>query len=196
MTEEQDHTGRAVELLVLAPIGLATFVRELAPTVTAMLVNRGRNEVEHRQQQLRTLKSTGEVAIAFGVPMVREKINQRITNLRGGSTTPAPSPAAAPTTTASTTSATTGTNANAAEQSTDEVLDLTRSAPASAGVSYPGSDLLAIPGYDTLSASQVVDRLAGLGSDDLEAIRLYEEANRKRRTILGKIEQLSSDLSA
>lgn len=49
---------------------------------------------------------------------------------------------------------------------------------------------LAIPGYDALSASQVVQRLAGLATDELEAVRTYEAATRGRRTILNRIAQL------
>jgi hypothetical protein len=51
-------------------------------------------------------------------------------------------------------------------------------------------DALAIPGYDSLSASQVVPRLAGLEPDELELVRRYELANRGRKTILGRIAQL------
>lgn len=50
---------------------------------------------------------------------------------------------------------------------------------------------LAIPDYDELSASQVVDRLEGLSDADLEAIRAHEVASRARNTILGKIDQLT-----
>jgi hypothetical protein len=51
---------------------------------------------------------------------------------------------------------------------------------------------LAIPEYDTLSASQVVPRLGGLSPEELEAVRRYEAANRGRKTILGRIAQLQS----
>jgi hypothetical protein len=51
---------------------------------------------------------------------------------------------------------------------------------------------LAIPGYDSLSAFQVVQRLAGLESHELEAVRAYESAGRGRRTILTKISQLQT----
>jgi hypothetical protein len=51
---------------------------------------------------------------------------------------------------------------------------------------------LAIPGYDALSASQVVQRLAGLAPDELEAVRTYEVATRARRTILNRIAQLQA----
>lgn len=89
---------------------------------------------------------------------------------------PAPStPAAsAPTPTA------TPTEAAAPQPGAAEVADLT----------VPGVDELAIPDYDELSASQVVERLEGLSTDELEAVRRYESAHRGRNTILGKIAQL------
>ena len=55
----------------------------------------------------------------------------------------------------------------------------------------PSSADLPIPGYDELSASQVVERLVGLAPSELDAVHAYEAANRQRRTILGKIEQLA-----
>ena len=54
----------------------------------------------------------------------------------------------------------------------------------------PAVDELAIPDYDELSASQVVERLEGLDAGALEAVRRYEAAHRGRNTILGKIAQL------
>jgi hypothetical protein len=56
----------------------------------------------------------------------------------------------------------------------------------------PQADDLAIPGYDSLSASQVVQRLAGLASDELRAVGAYESATRGRRTILARVAQLQS----
>ena len=49
---------------------------------------------------------------------------------------------------------------------------------------------LAIPDYDGLSASQVVNRLAGLSAAELANVQLYEAANRGRKTILSKVAQL------
>lgn len=51
---------------------------------------------------------------------------------------------------------------------------------------------LAIPGYDSLSASQVVQRLEGLSPPELEEVRAHEAAHRQRRTILHRVEQLLS----
>jgi len=58
-------------------------------------------------------------------------------------------------------------------------------------VAAPRSEELPIPGYDALSASQVVERLMGLAPAELETVHAYEAAHRQRRTILGKIEQLA-----
>ena len=51
---------------------------------------------------------------------------------------------------------------------------------------------LPIDGYDSLAASQVVQRLNTLTAAELETVRTHEESNRARRTILGKIAQLQA----
>lgn len=57
-------------------------------------------------------------------------------------------------------------------------------------------DGLAIPGYDSLSAPHVVQRLDGLSADELESVRAYETAHRGRKTILSRIAQLQSPSGA
>jgi hypothetical protein len=54
----------------------------------------------------------------------------------------------------------------------------------------PPAGALALEGYESLAASQVVARLDRLTHTELEQIREFELANRGRRTILGKVEQL------
>lgn len=49
---------------------------------------------------------------------------------------------------------------------------------------------LAIPDYDGLSASQVVNRLASLSPTELSSVQRYETAHRGRKTILSKVAQL------
>jgi hypothetical protein len=56
----------------------------------------------------------------------------------------------------------------------------------------PALDELAIPGYDSLSASHVLNRLPGLSVDELEAVRRYEAGHRGRKTILNRIAQLQA----
>ena len=65
--------------------------------------------------------------------------------------------------------------------------------PAAARQLAPVAESLAIPGYDTLAASQVVQRLSSLRPDELEAIRRYELSTRGRRTILHRVAQLAAD---
>jgi hypothetical protein len=59
----------------------------------------------------------------------------------------------------------------------------------------PDVSSLSIPGFDTLSASQVVQRLDGLNRSELVAVRAYESSTRGRRTILSRVDQLLDERS-
>jgi hypothetical protein len=52
---------------------------------------------------------------------------------------------------------------------------------------------LAIEDYENLAASNIVARLDRLDRDELEGIKDFELANRGRRTVVGKIDQLLRD---
>lgn len=72
--------------------------------------------------------------------------------------------------------------------------------PAGAGVGPLAGETgpveaLPIPGYDELSAEQVVDRLEGLTHEELAAVRRYETRHRGRRTVLGKLDHLTAGWS-
>jgi hypothetical protein len=67
-----------------------------------------------------------------------------------------------------------------------------REPASSESASGPSSDHLAIPDYDSLSASQVVNRLPSLSPDELAAVYTYESAQRGRKTILNKVAQLQA----
>ncbi|HXZ82194.1 MAG TPA: hypothetical protein VED84_00395 [Acidimicrobiales bacterium] len=56
-----------------------------------------------------------------------------------------------------------------------------------------GSAPRAIPGYETLSAAEVVTRLPGLTRRELLEVRSFEMAHRARRTVLARIAQLLGD---
>lgn len=68
--------------------------------------------------------------------------------------------------------------------------------PATAGTPHPRAPVvdtagvLPIDDYESLAASHVVDRLPTLTPDELRVVESFEIANRGRRTILGRIEQL------
>jgi hypothetical protein len=171
MTENRDRIERAVELLVYAPIGAGLYLREVGPPIVETVVARGRAEIDRRQSDMQrhvtSARSLGQVALAFGLPKLRERVEGML------SRRPTAAPAARPKSVVTT------------RPPTVNHLSVARDTDA------PGSDELPIPGYDALSASQVVERLAGLGRDELDAVHAYETAHRQRRTILGKIEQLA-----
>lgn len=72
--------------------------------------------------------------------------------------------------------------------------------PATPGTPHPrapvvetagdAAGVLPIDDYESLAASHVVDRLPTLTPDELRVVESFEIANRGRRTILGRIEQL------
>jgi hypothetical protein len=170
--EEKSPVDQLVDLFVYAPVGLALTALESLPA----LVEKGRQRVT---TQAALAKMIGE----FGVQQAGKDLRRRLDDLTellsdlgvfpGGGAGPA-GPAPAP-----------STNGQAPPAAG-------AAAPAAPAEPRPDGSARAIPGYDTLSASQVVQRLAGLAPDELEAVRAYEEATRGRRTILSKINQLQS----
>jgi len=64
-------------------------------------------------------------------------------------------------------------------------------APTPAVPSGPSPADLALADYDHLPASDVVAMLDGLEPAERDAIEAYERVGRRRRTILGKLAQLS-----
>ena len=193
MTERNDRIEHTIEVLVYAPIGVALYLRDMAPTFVNMFVARGRAEIDRRQAQVQqrttTARSIGQVAMAFGVPMVRQRVEREVGTARdraqsllgsiAGSDDTVGAPAARPEPPAPT------TPAPAAPAPVTGV-------PTGDTNGSQADPMLPIPGYNSLSASQVVQRLTGLSVEELEAVRAYEASNRKRRTILGKIDQISA----
>jgi hypothetical protein len=190
MADHKDRIEQTIEMLVYAPIGAGLYLKDMGPTFVNMFVARGRAEVDRRQAQVQqrttTAKSVGQVAVAFGVPMVRQRVEREVGNARqraqsfidslnNGDSEPAPArPRPAP-----------------RPAPKPAPVDVAPAPGASNGASA-ADPTLPIPGYDALSASQVVERLAGLSPDELDAVRAYEGAHRNRRTILGKIDQISA----
>ena len=62
--------------------------------------------------------------------------------------------------------------------------------PVVAAVPTVDPDSLPIDDYESLAASQVVDRLAALDAQELDLVESFERATRNRRTVLGRIAQL------
>ncbi len=165
MTDVRNPADRALDLLVFAPLGLALEARELLPHLT----ERGRSQLENQVGMARVVGQ-------FAVQMGRAEIDKRLARLRGEpAATVAPAPPAAAV-------------APLAPHPPEEA-PRRRTAPVNGSATVAVASL-AIPDYDSLAASQVVPRLAGLSAAELEAVRRYEEANRGRKTILARVAQL------
>lgn len=168
---EEDRTplDEALDLFVFAPIGLAATAIEELPRI----VERGRELVG---DHIGTARVIGRVAVNQGrVEMSRlvATWNNLGSVMRSGAMTPkrdathdaGPAPLH---------------DARVAAKP-----DRTKRHPAA-----PAN--LGIPGYESLSASQVVTRLDGLTPEQLDAVKAYESSTRGRRTILGRISQIQS----
>ena len=205
MADDKDTVERAKEILVYGPIGLALYMRDTAPSFLNVFVARGRAELDQRKrsvgEQLGQARTVGQDTVgqnaaggaapqvlrivADGLGRVRETAEGALEALGalGGDTLAAPRAGTEPRG-GTDSRPPRGSPVASPEQGTSSPDTATPSDPR---VSVPG---LAIPDYDELSASQVVDRLDGLAPSALDAIRAYESAHRGRATILGKIEQL------
>jgi ferritin-like metal-binding protein YciE len=73
------------------------------------------------------------------------------------------------------------------------LADLRALIPQLAGVTVEARSGLPIAGYDDLNAGQVVARLSELGQDELATVLAYERANRNRRTIVERAEDLTAE---
>ncbi len=188
-TPVETAVEHAVEALVYAPIGLLFEGASLLPQL-----------VEKGKAQVTMARMLGKFAVEQGrgeATKVAGRLQDQAAGLLdfiGGTVTPLPAeppaPEAAKATAKKAAKAAKGggskASAGAARQAVRKVAGVV-DAPAAQDVTT-----LAIPDYDGLSASHVVNRLASLSDTELEAVRRYEAANRGRKTILSKIAQLQS----
>lgn len=186
---------RALDLFVYAPAGVVLSAIEDLPGMAA----KGRVRLD---QEVRNARVVGRFAVDFGLRQVKEQI-QRLAGERGmvgapkatdapaaghspaatpprRAVRPAGGPAAPPRRVARPTE----------DPSTHRLSTVPPGTGAQRGATRDAAVDRAIPEYDTLSASQVVRRLDGLSRAELRAVVQHEIANRARRTILHRAEQL------
>jgi hypothetical protein len=208
VTQQQNPIERAVDLLVYAPIGVAMFAKDTVPTFVKMFVSRGQTELQKQEKTLRDranqYRAVGKFAVKYGGPEVKRQAGSKLDGARraceetfsglivsrgGGepdetsTRTPAPEPTPVP--------APDKVEVRAPVATTNGNGRGNGNGAAATAPSAPPAPELAIPEYDQLSASQVVERLEGLSAGELAAVREYELAHRGRNTILGKITQLA-----
>ncbi len=175
MDENRSPAERILDLIVFGPAGLALTAAEEFPK----LVDKGRN---HLEGQVRTARLVGQVAVQMGRRQLGQIANQRMPKTAPPArATPPAEPVVAPD------PATPFTPASAEPE-----MDSSGAGTNGNGALRP----LAIPGYDSLSASQVVQRLGGLSEGELIDVRAYEQSHRHRRTILNRVEQLLAGVDA
>ncbi len=185
--DRPDLGGRLLDVVLYGPAGLVVTVAEHGPE----LVERGRAQLESR---IASARSVGELAVRFG----RVELRRRADELFGGSggRSGRPDPVGAPMG---------PLRSVGGRQDSQDSRDSTRDvptpdggqgvsgAPGGRGSGVPPVTSLGIPGFDTLSASQVVQRLDGLSRSELVAVRAYEAHGRGRRTVLNRIDQLMDE---
>ncbi|MGH9245907.1 MAG: hypothetical protein ACRD29_16630 [Acidimicrobiales bacterium] len=187
MSEHKSAIERALDAFFYAPIGLALN----ADDVIRQMAERGR-------QSVTAARFIGQMAVQQGrteVDKALDRLQEQATTLvdqlseltgTGAGTRPAPAePAPAA-----------DDSAAPAERLEDRAVATVAAggAPSANGGSPDGTSpavaTLAIPDYDSLAASQVLPRLAGLATDELESVRRYEASHRGRKTILNRVAQL------
>lgn len=186
--EKKSPIENVVELALYAPLGLALTARDHLPD----LIARGRQQVT---SQVMLARMMGQYAVKEGEKDLRQRVEGLSKTLSDLGILPEPNPPApAPSATPEPGTVPTPppevevdlTSANGSTNGLGAAKAPAAEAPARSRAE------LSIPGYDTLSASQVVQRLGGLSADELEDVRDYEAGTRGRRTILSKIAQLQS----
>jgi len=217
--DDQPLSERFLDLFVFLPTGLAvTLVEELprlaergrerlgvqvnsARAVGRFAVQAGGHELKRRSEGLKrspstgggaadpATRSTGSTSPASGPPRLRA--------IPRPTTVEAPDPPGAPAPAGPTgPGAGSGPPTSSPSTGTPSTPPTAPTAPPRpAGGNVPDVASLAIPGFDTLSASQVVQRLDGLSRSELVAVRAYESATRGRRTILSRVDQLLDERS-
>jgi hypothetical protein len=199
---------QALDLLLYGPLGLALTVRDEFPK----LVEKGRQQIAG---QMLVARMAGEFALGQAQREMERLVGQASERLhelqqqRGPLPTqppraPAPADARGPEPVPATEDANGAPRPApppppaAGASAPPEPHRASSNGPGAGGVDGAVADgarppALAIPGYDLLSASQVVQRLAGLSPEELEEVRAHEASHRGRKTILTRIHQLQAD---
>jgi hypothetical protein len=180
---DQPLAERFLDLFVFLPTGLAvTFVEELP-----RLAERGR---ERLGVQVNSARAVGKFTVKAG----HRQLKRRSEGLKRTPTEKAaPNPSAAARPGPPRLRAIPRPPVRSAPTAPPDDVTTAPARPVNGHVPEVGS--LAIPGFDTLSASQVVQRLDGLSRPELVAVRTYENSTRGRRTILSRVDQLLDERS-
>src|SRR3954462_4878914 len=177
MTERKSPIEQALDLFFYAPLGLLMNAQEVVPQL-----------IEKGHQQVAVARMFGKFAVEQEGPKQvanLQKQVQKVAEQVTGRVRPDVTPAAK----SSTSSTPSAPSTNGATRMPATQTSAPVAAPKAHG---PAALALAIPDYDSLSASQVLPRLEGLSTEELASVGSYEAEHRGRKTILNKIAQLQS----
>lgn len=194
MSDDRDPLEQLLDLAVFAPLGLALSAREHLPE----LAQRGREEFEGRVPAARFV---GQMVFDQGSKEVKRRVDdlpRRVKEALSGLGLLSACARFGDDDAGGDGAAGSGGDSADARATSTPVVPITSMGeevdPASDGDGAPGDAPdpadLPIPGYDTLSASQVVQRLPGLSPAELDTVRSYEAAGRGRKIVLLKVAQL------
>jgi hypothetical protein len=178
-SEDSSLNERLLDLFVFVPAGIAVSVVEELPKLAA----RGRERLGVRVSSARAV---GKVAVRTGGKQLRKRSSgllRRQEEATGGPQRGAGRASSG------------GPVPGRGSSSVPPLAVPVRPVAVPGNNHVPPVSALSIPGFDTLSASQVVQRLDGLNRADLVSVRTYESATRGRRTILSRVDQLLDERS-
>ena len=189
---ENDAVDKALRLFVYAPLGVAAYLRDSAPSLLTVFVARGQREFAGVRRAVEERLGIADPEPPPTPPLQRVADGIGRLASQAGSVVVGVARPVVDVATSTAATATARTNGEAMHwKSGDTTSDATDTAPSATTGSAGGADL-PITDYDGLSATQIIDRLDGLSRGALERIRVYELAHRARRTILATIDQLTS----
>jgi hypothetical protein len=191
-TGNEDPIDKILDAFVYAPIGLLLDGKDLIPD----LARRGRAQAANARVLGTFALSTADSRVQTAVADIERQLGVLLGALAGSTpgggvkeSTPPPSDAS------SEPSKPKAPRAKAQTESAKPAVKPSGRTPAKrkpSATKPPTVGSLAIDGYDTLAASQIVSRLEGLTPAERKAVARFESANRKRKTILDKIGRLDA----
>jgi hypothetical protein len=206
--EEKDPVDQLIDLFVYAPVGLLYEYQEVFPK----LVRRGKSQVQiakvigqlalnrNRSEAVGTIAGGVASAVARQVTELGESIGLAPPSRTESEETsesdvmpPPPSPGdevgPGPAAVPDADSAATG----GADGGNEDESDPTAPEPPAAADEPKDAEALPLPiaGYDGLTAKEIIALLDEFDDGQLDRIRAHEEANRARKTVLGKLDRLA-----
>ncbi len=195
-SDQSSHPGHQLnehilDVLVYIPAGIVVSVVDELPKLAA----RGRDRLG---VGVSSARAVGTYAVAAGRHEFQRRSEGllRVAGVRSPARRPAPSAERSAETASAPAPAAPASATSPGPRGPDGPSPLRRSGESSGRNGHvPAVSMLSIPGFDTLSASQVVQRLDGLNRVELVSVRAYEASTRGRRTILNRVDQLLDERS-